>query len=132
MTLIEWKDEFSLGIAAVDHEHRELIELINALHTGIAEDPSKYDVLAALGEIHARISAHFALEERYMRESRYASFAEHKEDHEALLDEICDFMDAVDDDGQFDESGLADQLDRWFTTHFRTHDKALHRLWQGH
>ena len=28
MSLIEWKSEFSVGNAEVDHEHRELIDLI--------------------------------------------------------------------------------------------------------
>ena len=31
MKLIEWRDKFQLGIPAVDHEHRELINLINEL-----------------------------------------------------------------------------------------------------
>ena len=29
MGLLHWEDRYSVGIAAVDHEHRELIELIN-------------------------------------------------------------------------------------------------------
>ena len=32
MTLLRWKDEYSVVIEAVDHEHRELIDLINVLH----------------------------------------------------------------------------------------------------
>ena len=44
MILIEWKDEFSLGVASVDFEHREMINLINELHSlvgkgaGLIED----------------------------------------------------------------------------------------------
>ena len=34
MPLLEWKDSYSVGIAAVDHEHRELIDLINTAHCG--------------------------------------------------------------------------------------------------
>ena len=32
MALIEWRNEFDTGVAEVDHEHQELVELINALH----------------------------------------------------------------------------------------------------
>ena len=32
MVFLRWKDEFSVGIEAVDHEHKELIDLINRLH----------------------------------------------------------------------------------------------------
>ena len=31
MTLINWKADFEIGIAEVDYEHRELIELILSL-----------------------------------------------------------------------------------------------------
>ena len=84
-------------------------------------------VLAGLGDIYAQISAHFALEEKYMRESRYPEFAAHKEDHEKLLDELRDIMDRVEDDGDYDDERLAHELERWFTEHFRTHDARLHR-----
>ena len=31
MTVLQWREEFSVGIEEVDHEHRELIELIRSL-----------------------------------------------------------------------------------------------------
>jgi len=127
MSLIEWKTEFSVGVAEVDHEHQELITLINELHDVIQANGGRDQVLESLGEIFAQISSHFALEEKMMRESRYPALAEHKEDHETLLDELRDIMDDVEDDGSYDESRLADDLERWFSVHFKTHDARLHR-----
>ena len=127
MSLIEWKDDFSVGVASVDLEHRELIDLINDLHGLIGENATAEEVVSMLGEIFAQISAHFALEEKYMRDSRYPHLAEHKADHEMLLDELRDIMDLVDDDGSYDEQGLSQDLRRWFTEHFRTHDARLHQ-----
>lgn len=126
MSLIEWKDSFSVGVAAVDHEHRELIELINDLHAMLGQSAEPGDALAMLGEIFAQISAHFALEEKYMRDTRYAQLAEHKEDHEALLDQLRDIMDRVEDLGEYDADRLSGELERWFTVHFGTHDARLH------
>ena len=127
MTLITWRDEFEIGIPAVDAEHRELIESFNAIDRMLAGDVADTAVLAALGEIYAGIAAHFALEERYMRDTAYADFPAHKADHEKLLDDLRDIMDRVEDDGVFEESRLARELDAWFTVHFRTHDAKLHR-----
>lgn len=126
MTLIPWRDEFSLGIASVDYEHRELIDLINDVHSRAQERADQDHVVAALGEIFARISAHFALEERVMRDANYAHLAEHKAEHEALLDEIRDIMDRVEEDGRYDEHRLGEELERWFTRHFKTQDARLH------
>lgn len=129
MSLIEWKDEFSVGIAAVDLEHRDLIDLINDLHSLMGEGATHEQVMSSLGEIFAQISAHFALEEKFMRESEYEHFPEHKDDHETLLDEIRDIMDRVQDDGSYNEARLSAELDSWFSEHFRTHDAKLHQYY---
>lgn len=131
MSLIEWKKEFEIGIAAVDSEHRDLIATINDLDAALREGAALDTVIATLGEIYALISAHFALEERYMRDTGYADLVSHKEDHESLLDQLRDIMDRVEDEGDFDSSRLSRDLDEWFTVHFRTHDAKLHRHAQG-
>lgn len=127
MSLIEWKDEFSVGVASVDLEHRQMIDLINDLHGLVGDNASEEEVSTMLGEIFAQISAHFALEEKFMRETRYPHFPDHKGDHEKLLDELRDIMDRVEDDGRYDETALSNELREWFTNHFRTHDALLHR-----
>lgn len=131
MSLIQWKDEFCVGVAEVDHEHRELVALINSLHDDMRRGASRDAVVEALGEIYAQISAHFALEEKFMRESRYMAYAEHKEDHEILLDDLRDIMDQVEDDGSYKELQLSKDLSYWFSEHFRKHDARLHAATHG-
>ncbi|MEJ2128270.1 MAG: bacteriohemerythrin [Woeseiaceae bacterium] len=126
MSLITWKDEFSVGVDAVDLEHRELIQLINGLDADMQEYASKDTVVQALGEIYAHISAHFALEEKIMRDASYGGYAAHKQDHELLLDELADIIDSVDDAGRYDREELSRGLENWFSGHFRTHDARLH------
>ena len=127
MSLIEWDEKYSVGVASVDHEHRELIALINEAYERLQRPAADTTVPDVLGEIYARIYAHFALEESLMRARRYARYAEHKADHECLLDEIRDIMDDYEDGEGFDETQFARRLEAWFTGHFRTHDARLHR-----
>ena len=126
MSLINWRDEFCIGIDAVDHEHRQMIELINELDNAMQQTASHATIVEALGEIYARISAHFALEEKIMRASLYAGFPAHKKDHELLLDSLLEVIDSVDLDGGYDRAALSHELDAWFSDHFRTHDAKLH------
>ncbi len=131
MALIEWKDEFKTGVASVDHEHAELIALLNDLHANLnaAAGSNQETVSAFLGEVYAKIAAHFALEESTMRARNYDQFADHKADHEALLDDIRDIMDDFDRNAYFDyEEALAEHLRDWFTNHFQTKDARLHKL----
>ena len=127
MSVLQWREEFSVGIDEVDHEHRELIELIRGLQKNLATGSTVDEITETLGEIYALIAAHFALEEKAMRKMRYAALADHKEDHETLLDDLRDIIDAVEDDGVLDDVQLTDDLNRWFSDHFRTHDASLHR-----
>jgi hemerythrin len=131
MILIEWQDEFKIGIAEVDHEHQEMIALINELHGAINADASYDRVVESLGDIYAHIAAHFALEEKMMRRSHYPAYGEHKQDHETLLDDLRDIMDEIEDDGTFDQTRLSNDLHRWFSEHFQTHDAKLHRPTQA-
>lgn len=130
MSLIQWRDDYSLGVPEVDHEHRELIDGINRLHADIGTGADVSYVEAALGEIHASIAAHFALEEKHMVARRYDQFAAHKADHERLLDDILDMMDEVRASDHYDPEPLSQRLSEWFGEHFRTHDARLHR-WLG-
>jgi hemerythrin-like metal-binding protein len=127
MTLLEWREDFSVGVPAVDHEHRELIDLINRLHDQLVGPVSESSIDEFLGEIYARIAAHFALEERIMRTNRYDHYAEHKDDHERLLDDLRDIMDRHEDRYKYEDAELGGMLERWFGDHFRTHDARLHQ-----
>ncbi|MCC7257225.1 MAG: hemerythrin family protein [Gammaproteobacteria bacterium] len=132
MASVEWRPEFATGIADVDHEHRELIGWINqtlAAAGDTAGDPGKVGDL--LGEVFARISAHFALEEHIMSARRYDQFAEHKRDHEHLLDDIRDIMDDVEAAGGPVEERFSARLSEWFGAQFRTHDARFHQRMPG-
>lgn len=132
MGLLHWEKRYSVGIEAVDHEHRELVELINRLHEQAKAQGSKMAVLGFFGDLYKAISAHFALEERFMREKGYDQLRQHKGDHERLLDEIRDIMEDYEVNDLFDERLLAQRLDAWFSRHFESHDARLHRALGNH
>ena len=129
MALIEWREEFRVGVPEVDHEHEELIRVINELYAVTRQSNERESVIDFLGEIYARISAHFALEEKVMQERHYDQYSEHKADHERLLDGIREIMDDFELGayGRDYGSALTDHLRTWFTEHFRTHDARLHQ-----
>ena len=127
MPLLQWKDHYSVGIEAVDHEHKELIELINRLADEVLAEGTTLTASAFFGDLIKGISAHFALEERFMRERGYDQLTQHKGDHERLLDEILNIMDEFEADETANRAVLAKRLDAWFSRHFETHDARLHK-----
>ncbi len=127
MKLVEWRNEFKIGIEEVDFEHQELIELINDSYNKAKNEDSTMAVIDCLGEIFAKISAHFALEEKDMRALKYDQYEDHKQDHEQLLDDIRDIMDEYDDMSTLDEKEFGQRLTDWFVNHFSTKDARLHQ-----
>lgn len=131
MALLEWKDDYRTGFRSIDFEHQNLIASINNIFENGSGD--KEATLAALGEIHALVEAHFALEEKIMRDQHYAAYPPHKEDHERLLDDILNIMDEVEKVAGLDtETALRNRLGGWFSAHFATLDKDLHTMLGDH
>lgn len=126
MSLLQWKQEYSVGVAAMDDEHREMMGLINDVYAKLASDPDASQVDECLGDIYNTISLHFALEEKLMRNNNYSEYGAHKDDHEVLLDQIRDLMDDYHKDPQSGSDRLAEGLADWFVTHFSTFDARLH------
>lgn len=127
MALVKWRDEFAIGIPSIDHEHKEMIALINGVYDKLKRGDRGAPVADFLGEIYTAISAHFALEETMMREQAYFEYEAHKADHEQLLEMIREIMDNYEIGIYLDyEDTLAAHLNDWFSEHFKTMDARLH------
>ena len=127
--LIQWRDTFRTGIPSIDHEHKNMIDLINTLAGDLDTDTPEDQIRQALGKIHEMIEAHFALEEMLMQKHHYEGYPEHKRHHDSLLDDILDIMDHVEEFRGTDfRSNLKARLSEWFGVHFSTLDRKLHGL----
>ena len=134
MTLIRWRDEYRTGIPSVDEEHKELVELINALTMELRGDLHTIENIENyLGEIHTKIAEHFALEERFMEDHSYSHYEAHKQDHERLLEELRHIMETFRHGSYLRfEQLLVQHLNDWFMVHFTTHDQLLHDEFGDH
>jgi hemerythrin-like metal-binding protein len=121
--LFVWDDSLLIGIDELDFEHKVLIDDINRLHEALAQHK---DRARALGDIYARMQAHFALEEHVMREHKYEFFDEHKVEHETLLDSYAEYMvQFLNDKDASDSQPIEDVLERWVIGHIIGSDKKM-------
>jgi len=111
-TLFKWDESFLIGIEELDHEHKILIDDINRLHEELARRDKKSEIEKCLGEICARMQAHFALEEHVMKEHEYEFFDEHKREHDELLDNSSSVP-------------MEKSLKHWVMNHIITSDKKM-------
>ena len=126
---IAWTDDFLIGIEELDYEHRMLIKDINRLYKEFLEDDGKNKIKGTLGNILARMQAHFALEEHFMLENEYSHYAEHKAEHEELLDEYTDFLVHFESEGDTIDYRQAEEvLSRWIINHIVNSDKKMSQM----
>lgn len=123
---LRWNDSFLIGIDELDYEHKALIDDINELHEKLARLDEKLEIERCLGEIFARMQAHFALEEHVMKERGYEFFDEHKREHDALLDTYTEHMVQFLNDTDISGSApIEDSLKYWILDHILVSDKKM-------
>ena len=123
---LRWDDSFLIGIDELDYEHKVLIDDINRLHEELAGHDEKSEIERCLGDIHARMQSHFALEEHVMKERGYEFFDEHKREHEALLNSYTeDMAQFLNDTGVSASTPIEDSLKHWVVDHIINSDKKM-------
>src|SRR6476661_2287299 len=91
VALLEWTDEFSVGIKLIDKQHMILIRTINLLAMAVQRNSSK-DLLTEIMETLVDYTdTHFAYEEELFDRFGYPDTAEHKAAHRSLLGKVVDF-----------------------------------------
>ncbi|MBK8908504.1 MAG: hemerythrin family protein [Rhodospirillales bacterium] len=124
--LLLWTDKHRIGIDPLDYEHQTLFRVISELVDELDRHEDHDRIDAALGEIHARMSAHFALEEKFMRDNKYADYAAHKAEHDEFLDRFTDEMVRIQNDPDvLDSAALRGDLGRWIEGHVLTLDTRM-------
>jgi hemerythrin len=125
-TIFKWDDSFLIGIEELDHEHQVLIDDINRLHEELARRKEKSELEKCLGDIYARMQAHFALEEHVMKEHGYKFFDEHKREHSELLDTYTEYMvQFLNDTGVSLSDPIKNVLTRWVIDHITSSDRKM-------
>ena len=126
MALFEWKDEYLLGLEPLDFEHKDLFRCINDLYEqcGIRDEGDELE--DCLGQLHARLAAHFALEESAMREMKNPHYEAHKAEHDRFLEEVTEVVASFGTySGGEQVEAFAIRVKEWILTHITTTDRQL-------
>lgn len=127
--LLDWRDEYLIGVEELDYEHRNLINRLNELHEQLAHHNEKAIIEDCLVEIHVRVEAHFALEERFMLDNDFKNYTHHKKEHDDFLAVIVDLIEKFRTNPELSYGDeLEEQLQHWIVNHILTSDQELRTL----
>ena len=128
MSLLEWQQQFSLGVAAMDRDHQQLVAAMNKIHELDAADAGPEAVDAAIRMLMDLTSAHFAAEERHMEKIAYPALSRHRRIHQDMLRCVGEHHEAFQrGDGKVSKA-FFDFLVHWLAAHICHIDRkyALH------
>ena len=121
---MEWREEFSVGIASIDRQHQRMIELINQLEEGVRTHQESKTVRSVLSELVTYTTNHFRTEEALMKSYKYPGYAQHRVEHETLVDRVNDFRRKFESGTLTDAHDLASFLMGWLESHILGTDKS--------
>jgi len=81
-----WSDTFSVGVAVIDEQHKELFARTNRLLEACQEGKGKEAVRETLAFLGEYVRTHFATEEKLMVQYGYPGFAAHRKLHEGFTE----------------------------------------------
>lgn len=118
---MEWLPEYSVGIATIDRQHKEILNYINQLTTAIDGGDRWHVSHHLLVQISDFIKVHFAVEEALLEVIDYPEQAAHKKSHENISAHIAALqMRSLKEDIS---SELVAFLRDWFIGHVLKSDK---------
>ncbi len=84
----KWLPEYSVGIDAIDAQHRELVNILNRLFIAVSRLEGDKVIAGILDALTGYTRTHFALEEQLMRLAKYPELAAHQEEHRRLIEKL--------------------------------------------
>jgi hemerythrin len=121
-----WNDQLSVGISAIDDQHRELIERINDLTSIILKGENKEKILEFINFLDNYVTNHFANEEALMLKADYPDIVSHIREHATFITRLDTFKKHFEANGHSPELSFDTQkwLYGWLISHISKKDKA--------
>lgn len=127
MSILTWNEQFNLGIASIDAQHRRLVDVLNQLDEAVAigdEVQTILDLIAALADY---TQYHFVHEEELMQQAGYDSeqYAKHKQQHQQFIELVAAEQQKAIKDPETVSNELLEYLVEWLSEHILVSDKQM-------
>lgn len=123
MELMTWVEDYRVNIAEVDEQHQQLIQMLNDLHDSLSAEREVIGV--KLNGLVQFVLNHFATEERLMTENNYPDYAQHKENHDKLVEQVASLQ------GKFNagEADLTEEVTAFVCDWLQHHIPGVDKLY---
>ena len=125
MTLITWKETYSLNVEEVDNQHKKLVELINDLHGAMISGKAKESLGKILSALIDYTLYHFATEEKFFDQYEYPDSNSHKKQHQDLVQQVAALQQKFEAGEKVLTIDVMNFLRDWLNDHILGSDKKF-------
>ena len=127
--MLEWKDEYSIGIELIDAQHKHLFEIGNSALELLKDDfcIDKYDRIAwIIEDLRQYTKFHFKSEEEYMLKIKYSKYFSQKVEHDDFIQKINEVnLQQVDENPKKYIEDILAFVFNWILDHILQKDKLI-------
>lgn len=123
MALIIWKKKYSVGVKALDNQHKALIGILNEFHAAMLKGRGESIGGHVLLRLKNYSGEHFPAEERLLESIKFPGLAQHREYHRGFIEKLEEFNSRHEkgDHGMY--VSLLYFIRDWQTRHLLQHDR---------
>ncbi len=126
---IPWTAAVQVGVEAIDEQHKELFDRINACFEGLQGSAGRAEVARTIGFLRGYTLRHFRDEEKLQRLTGYPGYPQHKTEHDTFEARLKTLSDQFKREGASPE--FLEQFEaltvRWLTNHIQVRDRDIAR-----
>lgn len=127
--MLQWKEEYEVGVAEIDEQHQKLIDIANRVYELMRNELAldKYDqIVEILQELKEYTVYHFHFEEGLMQKAKYKKRFSHKLLHQEFLAQVeAVDLSAVDEEQDAYLVRIMDFIANWLIEHIVGEDKKV-------
>jgi hemerythrin len=128
MTKIEWNDELTVNVPAIDDQHKELIRIANGLINAVSLGRDERVLGNVIRRLRDYTVFHFSSEEALMEDLRYPKRADHEAEHRRLKQNVKTYQRLIYKQESISPRDIMGFMKEWLLAHILTFDRELARF----
>lgn len=127
--MYEMKEEYKIGIEAIDLQHQQLFEIAEEAYQVLKNDytSDKYDsIVEIINKLKDYTVTHFQFEENFMESIGYKRLFTQKIEHAGFIEKISELdLDHMDENQEETLLELLEFLNNWLVSHIVEKDMLI-------
>ncbi|MDT8316429.1 MAG: bacteriohemerythrin [bacterium] len=128
MPLIEWTEEFSVGIEEIDNQHQKWISIVNELHDSIIKTRGISALKELIREMEEYTDLHFSTEEEMLEKAEWPELDRHKRIHFSFKQQVMQLKRDIYAGELVLRSQVMSVIKNWLVEHILKEDREYSKF----